>query len=135
MKIKDFDERTQVIYNKLVEVAEAHNKITYDKIASLEGVERNLANDEHCKELWGILTRISIHTFKYEPGKPLLSAVVVQDEGNGRLGLPGLGFFEMAKQLGIYNGPNFKQFFSEQLQKVYDRWAIEKPDPKKHLSV
>lgn len=62
-------------------------------------------------------------TYKdYISGQPLLAAVAIS-----KIGIPRPGFFQLVRQLGIYNGPDdgeiAQQWHSKALTKVYEYWA------------
>lgn len=55
---------------------------------------------------------------EHKAGRPLLSVVVVgKNEG-----IPRLGFFKLAKELGLMQGEDQKAFFEEELKKVHEQW-------------
>jgi len=55
---------------------------------------------------------------EHEEGRPLLSAVVLSSESN----LPSQEFFDLAQELGIYDGVNDATFHTQELKRVYEHW-------------
>ena len=99
-----------MVDEELKKIAKAGKTAYYSDIAPLAG----LAADS--KEFRIILTRISRD--EHKAGRPLLSVVVVgKNEG-----IPRLGFFKLAKELGLMQGEDQKAFFEEELKKVHEQW-------------
>ena len=67
-----------------------------------------------------ILDEISRH--EHDQGHPLLSAVVVHAEGGDSGGIPGPGFFTLAKSLGLSRGGDKVTFFALELGRVHKAW-------------
>jgi len=104
----------EAIYEKLKEVARAKRLITYTDIGKKVGLR---ANDP---QLWQLLDKINRQ--EHEQGRPLLSAVVVQKEGESQ-GAPGEGFFKLAKDLGVFHGDNKYIFWVSELNAVHNYWS------------
>jgi len=102
------------IYKKLKEVARARKLITYTDIGEKVGLR---ANDP---QLWQLLDKISRQ--EHEQGRPMLSAVVVQKEGESH-GAPGDGFFKLARDLGVFREDNKYIFWVSELNVVYNYWS------------
>jgi len=103
--------KTEIIYNKLREVARQETLISYEKVGKLVGLDMDNWPDRN--ELAGRLGEIS--TKEHEAGRPMLSAVVVHKGGVD----PGKGFFTLAKELGTYFGPD-EVFHAQELKAVYE---------------
>ena len=61
-----------------------------------------------------------INTHEHQEGRPLLSAVVVHKDGDG---MPGVGFFTIAWELKQYLGGDPHQFWTQELERVWDYWT------------
>lgn len=94
------------VYGELIAVARRGETVTYSDVVSLA---------EGYPHLFRILDRINRH--EHQAGRPLLSAVVV-----GTKGLPGRGFFDLARDLGLYAGGSEEEYWSEELERVRKRW-------------
>lgn len=99
-----------MVDEELKKIAKAGKTAYYSDIAPLAG----LAPDS--KEFRIILTGISRD--EHKAGRPLLSVVVVGTDK----GIPGPGFFTLAKELGLMQGEDQKAFFEEELKKVHEQW-------------
>lgn len=95
------------VYGELIAVARRGETVNYSDVVS---------HAEGCSRLFRILDRIS--SYEHRAGRPLLSAVVVGVEG-----IPGRGFFDMARVLGLYVGDGEAQYWSEELKRVHKQWA------------
>ena len=104
----------EAIYEELKKVARDKKLITYSDIGEKIGVR---ANDP---ELWQMLDKINRQ--EHEQGRPMLSAVVVQKEGNV-YGAPGDGFFKLARELSVFRGGNKYVFWASELNVVYNYWS------------
>ena len=103
------------LYKELVRLAKTGDATTnYSTIAPLVKLDISRADDRD--EIGHLLGEIS--RFEHEAGRPLLSALVMYKDGDK----PGRGFFELAKELGLYDGKNDDAFFSEELTKVFKYW-------------
>jgi len=108
----------QQIYEELKRVAKEQRTITYGEIAPLAGLDMGRAEDRN--SIAEILDEISRH--EHEQGRPLLSAVVVHAQGGDSGGVPGTGFFTMAKSVGLYRGGDRVTFFALELGRVHKAW-------------
>ena len=104
----------QQIYERLVLVARQQDVVTYTDIAPL--AELSMDNEADRLRIGGILGEIS--SSEYRQDRPLLSAVVIHRDNN----IPGLGFFTLARELGLYHGDNDFMFFAQELRRVHDYW-------------
>ena len=100
----------QAIYEKLKEVARARSKITYGELAKVFGFNAHLGSGRIFAE---------ICENEYHHGRPLLAAVVVRKKE----GMPGKGFFKVARRLGAYQGSDDTAFWRQELGKVHDYWS------------
>ncbi len=106
---------TQVIRQKLLEIAAAGDITHYSDIAPLAGL--NMGSEVDRIRMAQILGNIS--SAEYQAGRPLLSAIVVfKDEFR-----PGDGFFKLAERLGLYHGGDRDEYWVKELQRVRDYWA------------
>ena len=104
----------KAIYEKLKAVAKAQDLTSYAEIAPLAGLDMEKPDDRN--KLAEILGEISTH--EHEQKLPLLSAVVILKGQN----IPGQGFFNLAKELGVYTGHDNLKYFIQELRKVHDYW-------------
>lgn len=105
----------QDIYRKLISIAEAKTTITYQELASVHGL--TMDNPASRARLADLLGQISAE--EYKNGRPLLSVLVV----NKASGMPGQGFFHLAKRLGSHDQRDDLTFFVSELKKVHEYWA------------
>lgn len=97
-----------VIYEKLKQTAKSGKTIGYHDIAP-GGMKQ--------PELWKILGEICRH--EHKAGRPLLSVIVV----TAKSGMPGDGFWELARELGLMQEEEDKNsFFDKELKKVHEQW-------------
>lgn len=95
------------LYDKLIEIAKSRTTITYSEAAeSIAGVRAN--------SIWPLLD--DLNRYEAKQGRPMISAVVV----NGSSGIPGDGFFTIARLLGR-NAPDPKS--SKQARRAF--WESE----------
>jgi hypothetical protein len=87
----------QIVYDRLKEVARRKQLITYKELAAAAGLDWN-KDYGRCRQIFSILRAIC--TAEVEQGRPMLAAVVVRQDN----GMPGAGFFALARQLGRYQG-------------------------------
>jgi len=107
---------SQVIYERLRQVAKNHQTTTYGEIAPLGGLDMSLQRDR--TEIGRILGEISKN--EHEQGRPLLSAIVLRKGGES----PGKGFFTLAQELGLMKPQQDKQaFWCQEVEKVFQTWA------------
>jgi len=104
----------EAIYEKLKEVAQAKRLITYTDIGEKVGLK---ANDP---QLWQLLDKINRQ--EHKQGRPMLSAIVVQKEGES-YGAPGDGFFKLARDLSVFRGDNKYIFWVSELNAVHNYWS------------
>ena len=84
------------IYQKIKSVARNQDIVFYGEIAPLAGLDMSSPDDRI--EIGHLLGEIS--RYEHMQGRPMLSAVVVHKDNNK----PGSGFFELAHELGVYDG-------------------------------
>ena len=107
----------QRLYNRLKEVATAQKIVYYNEIAPLVNLDMSLQCDR--TEIGRLLGEISEH--EHAHGRPLLSVVVISQEGNK----PGEGFFTLARQLGLYAGPDEDTYSNAEIRRVWAAWEPE----------
>jgi hypothetical protein len=102
----------QVLRDMLITVAQNRQTITYSEVALSRGL------DVRDPELARRLDEIS--TDEYNSERPLLSVVVVHQEGDR---MPGEGFFRLARSLRIQSA-NIDNaiFFGVELQRCWEFW-------------
>ncbi len=105
----------QTIYERLKEVARRKVIVYYHEIAPLAGLD--MSNPAHRNEIADILGEIS--RYDVMKGRPMLSAVVVLKE----TGMPGKGFFTLARELKRFKGTDQNAFFVSELGQVHSTWA------------
>jgi len=102
----------QMIYDKLKEVARAEDKIYYQELGSLVGLDMHDPGDVYTiSQLLGNINEeeVTVHQ------RPMLSAIVLRkDEG-----IPGPGFWVCARSLGLYTGGDEVDFWVDQVKQVY----------------
>ena len=99
----------QALYEKLKEVARTRSKIAYSELA--ESVHLNR------RRLGPPLEEICC--YEHEQGRPMLSVVAVHKQS----GIPAKPFFDLAHTLGIYEGDNDSEFFTDELRKAHEYWS------------
>jgi len=123
-------ETVQEVYQKLIEVAKKKGPytkgyITYEEVMLLAELNRENTYEREVV-LCAMLGDISIH--EHESNRPMLSAVVVHKPNPqmGILAMPGDGFFNLAYDLGLYDGSrdtkDRMRFFSKEIKKVWEYW-------------
>ena len=109
------DAETKAVYEEVVKVAQNGDVITYSKVAQRAGIDTN-------SDGWNWRIRDTLDTIsrrEHRKGRPLLSGVVV----NKKTGMPGAGFFKLAKDLGLYDGDDDLEYWSKELHRVYAYWT------------
>jgi len=101
----------EAIYEKLKEVAREKTLTNYTEIGLLVGLE------PHNPILWAMLDDINHH--EHQEHRPMLSAVVIVQAENK----PGSGFFECARNLGVFQGGDELTFWVKALNRVWDYWS------------
>ncbi|MFC1987763.1 hypothetical protein ACFLVH_04390 [Chloroflexota bacterium] len=101
----------QSIYEKLKKVAREKTLTNYTEIGLLVGLE------PHNSILWGMLD--DINHYEHQERRPMLSALVIVQAENK----PGSGFFECARNLGVFHGGDELIYWIEELNRVWDYWS------------
>lgn len=108
------------LYESLQQAARARCRMTYGMLAPLLGLDLERTADRN--RLSRLLGDISRH--EHAQQRPLLSVLVFQRVS----GLPGVGFFRLARELGRLAGPDTAEarraFAAEELAEVYDLWGF-----------
>ena len=105
----------QLIYEKLTEAAKKGDIINYADVAPLANLDMSLDKDR--AEIGRILGDIS--SYEQENGRPLISAIMIHKHD----GRPGIGFFHLAKELGLLKtGDDEDRFWNEEVKKVFAYW-------------
>jgi hypothetical protein len=84
---------------------------------SMPGMGMWLAGRAFLRRIGSILGELSED--EHRAGRPLISAVVVASE----TAVPGGGFFELARRLGLLKAEEKDSFYIQELRRVYDYWS------------
>ena len=103
-------EPDKTIYEAIVKVAEDEDCVYYGELASLIGLSARTS------KIGPILDRIN--RIEHSAGRPLLSAVVIKKMS----GMPGNGFFNLARNLGLHDGNRNRKYWLKELRRVHDYW-------------
>jgi len=108
------------IYEKLINVARSQALISYDGLnQQLKlGLNFDMPPDRDLIGQW--LGEISENEVKAR--RHMLSAIVGHKEGEG-VGDPGKGFYEYARELGVYTGSDDLGFWAEEVKWLHDYWS------------
>ncbi len=111
----------QLVLAELITASKYRGTVTYQEVAKLLGWP--LTGQYMGTEIGRLLGEISED--EVEHGKPMLSAIVTTREG-----IPGPGFFELARRLGRLSS-NQKDdelaFWKKECQNVYHEWRTILP--------
>ena len=102
------------IRTKLEDAARAGTTLTYSDVAPLAGLD--MSKPDHRNQMSAILCEIG--EFEHAHGRPLLTAIVIRADLNH----PGQGFYELAKQLGLFKGGDQISYFAQELSRVHSYW-------------
>ena len=103
------------LYEKLREVARQQKTTHYEDIAPM--LELKMGDPADRVRIGQILGEISKQ--ERAADRPMLSAVVTHKEDER----PGLGFFELAQELGLVGAMDSETFFIHELKRVHRYWA------------
>lgn len=103
------------LYEELREVARKQKTTHYNDIAPMLGLKMGDPADR--VRIGQILGEISKE--EHAARRPMLSAVVTHKEDER----PGLGFFELAQELGLVGAMDSETFFIRELKRVHLYWA------------
>ena len=108
------------IYENLINVARSQKLISYDDLNKqlTLGLNFDVPPDRDVIGQW--LGEISEHEVK--AGRHMLSALVGHKEGGG-VGDPGKGFYEYARELGVYTGSDDLGFWAREVKWLHDYWS------------
>ncbi len=108
------------IREKLIQIARLQDLISYDDLNKQLnlGLDFTLPPDRNL--IGHRLDEIS--EYEVRAGRHMLSAVVVHKEGEG-FGDPGEGFYECARELGVYNGRDDLGFWAKEVKWLHDYWS------------
>ena len=104
----------QAIYDKLQAVARAQDVTYYADIAPLADLDMNSPADRN--RMSELLAEIAVS--EHEQKRPLLTAVVIHHADNQ----PGQGFFDLARELGLFRAGKPYIYFVNELRRVHDHW-------------
>lgn len=105
-----------LVLAELITAARYKGKVTYQEIAKLIGLP--LEGNYMGAEIGRLLGEISKDEVRY--GRPMLSAIVVTT-----MGLPGPGFFQLARDLGRLRGNTRDEemsFWQNETNAVHEAW-------------
>ena len=104
------------LYNEIRKVANGKSKTSYKDVASSCDIPFKTSNDR--KTFFKELNEICI--FENSNKRPMICSVVVKKSD----GMPGDGFFELARKLGVWDGKTEKERFIEnETKKVWKYWS------------
>jgi hypothetical protein len=109
----------EALYNVLTDRATAgpDSLVTYAESAAVLGL--NLENPGHRTELARLLGEISTHEVQQQ--RPMLTSIVVHSGGDQ---LPGIGFYELGRQLGVVRpGEDQDMFAIRQMKATWQWWS------------
>jgi len=109
---------SNAIYERLKQAAHDNVPVTYGEVADLSGLDMSRA--DHRNQIAQLLGDIS--QSEHSQGRPMLSVVVVHGQHGDDAGMPGKGFFELAKQLGVQQGQDDMTFFVQELARAHAAW-------------
>jgi hypothetical protein len=104
------------IYDVLINTARNKRTIKYKDLAKTVGLDWH-KNYGQCRQIFSILGAIC--TAEDQQGHPLLSAVAVRQD----TGRPGIGFFNVARDLGRHTGHDDISFWKKERDKVWLFWS------------
>lgn len=103
----------------LRDVARQRGTTTYGVIADRIGLDMSSPYDR--KRIGAILGELS--EAEHCEGRPLISALVVSSDTM----IPGSGFFELARRLGVPGTEDRDAFHLQELRRVHDYWSGQEP--------
>ncbi len=108
------------IYEKLTQIARFQGLISYDDLnKQLDlGLDFTLPPDRDLIGQW--LDEIS--KYEVKAGRHMLSAIVGHKEGES-VSDPGKGFYECARELGIYVGGDDLGFWAKEVKWLHEYWS------------
>lgn len=111
-----------LVYTELIIASRYRGTITYQEVAKLLGWP--MSGQYMGTEIGRLLSEISKDEVAH--GRPILNAIVTTSEG-----LPGPGFFVLARQLGRLESAEKdeeRSFWKKECQHVYNEWKIIIPE-------
>ena len=110
------------VYCKLVEMARNKEKpIHYEEVAAIMGKKPEEKMGHYWANETGYMLK-EICDYEHKHNRPMLSAIVVLKDD----GIPGKGFFELARGLGKLTSvskQDEKTFWEQELLEVYETWG------------
>ena len=111
------------VFSELITAAKYHGVLIYKDIAKIMNLPET---GQHMgAETGHLLGEISEHEHNQIPRRPMLSALVVKVD----IGIPGEGFFVLARQLGRLKEnatkEQEKEFWANELNQIYDTWSSQ----------
>lgn len=109
----------QIVTDHLREVAKAGGLEHYAEVGAL--IDLELAGPGAVAKLADLLGEICKE--EHRSGRPMLSAIVVSKAA----GMPGEGFFGLAKSLGLFDGADHLAFWAKEVERVHGYWKGAQP--------
>jgi hypothetical protein len=104
-----------LVYAELITAAKYRGTVTYQEVAKILGLPLQ------GNYMGGVIGQLlgEISDDEVANGRPMLSAIVVNIKG-----LPGPGFFTLARQLGKLQDEDEQAFWEKECQQVYETWKV-----------
>ena len=109
------------VYCKLIEKARNKQNMHYEEVAAIMGKKPEEKMGHYWANETGHMLR-EICDYEHKHNRPMLSAIVVLKND----GIPGKGFFELARGLGKLTSvskQDEKTFWKQELLEVYKTWG------------
>lgn len=104
-----------LVYCELIIAAKYRGTVTYQEIAKMMGIP--LSGNNMSRQVGQILGEISED--EVANGRPMLSVIAV-----GVNGLPGAGFYSLARGLGRLTDQSEEEFWEAEKKAVYEAWKV-----------
>ena len=105
-----------LVYAELITAAKYRGTVTYQELAKIMGLP--MRGSHLSRQIGTILGEISEDEVARE--RPMLSAIAV-----GVQGLPGPGFYTLARNVGRLTEQDEQTFWEAESQAVYEAWKVE----------
>jgi hypothetical protein len=104
---------------RLIAVALMRSTVLYSELAEVAGLR---ADGPDFGYLIGEMLD-AINWYEHQNDRPLLSAVAIAKERR----MPGPGFFDNARTIGVYTGNDDTEFWIGELNHVHNYWGSQAP--------
>ena len=105
----------ELIRAELIGLARRRETITYGILGHKFGLD--VGETEQRNHVSNLLDDINRDELRAE--RPMLSSIVV----SAGSGMPGSGYFNLARRLELYDGNDDRAFWEEQVERVFDYWS------------